>query len=124
MPLLHTSDHRTFNVTGTRFISLATPSRGASETATWRVAVEPGTPGTAHRVTREEIFVALAGRAQATVNGEVLDIEAGCTLIVPASSVFSLANPHEDTFEAIAIFPIGGEVIVGDAAPMTPPWAR
>lgn len=124
MPLLHPSDHRTFEIPGTRFTSLAAPSLGTAETSTWRVEVQPGTPGTAHRVTREEIFVALAGRAQATVNGELFDVEAGCTLVVPASSVFALANPHAVPFEALAIYPVGGEVVVGDAAPMTPPWAR
>lgn len=124
MPLLHPSDHQSFEVSGTRFTGLAAPSRGASETATWRLHVQPGTPGTPHRVTREEIFVALSGTAQATVNGETLDIEAGGTLIVPASSTLMLANPYDAPFEAIAIFPVGGEFVVGDAAPFTPPWAR
>ena len=124
MPLLHPSEHQSFEMSGTRFTGLAAPSRGASETATWRLNVQPGTPGTPHRVTREEIFVALAGTAQATVNGEVLDIPAGGTLIVPASSTFALGNPYDAPFEAIAIFPIGGEFIVGDAAPFTPPWAK
>ncbi len=124
MPVLHASDHQSFDVAGTRFTSLAAPSRGTEETAAWRLHVTPGTPGMPHRVTREEILVALAGKAQATVNGEVLDLEAGATLVVPAASVFRLANPHDTPFEAIAIFPVGGEVVVGDNAPMTPPWAR
>lgn len=124
MPLLHASDHQSFDIPGTRFTGLAAPSRGSSETATWRLNVQPGTPGTPHRVTREEIFVALAGTAQATLNGEVLEIPAGDTLIVPASSTFALANPYDAPFEAIAIFPVGGEFVVGDAAPFTPPWAR
>jgi quercetin dioxygenase-like cupin family protein len=124
MPLLHPADHRSFDIAGTRFTALAAPSRGAAETATWRLHVAPGTNGTPHRVTREEIVVALTGRGQATVDGQVHDLEAGAALIIPASSTFALGNPHDDPFEAIAIFPVGGEVVVGDAAPFTPPWAR
>lgn len=124
MPLLHPSDHPSFDISGTRFTALAAPSRGASETATWRLHVEPGTTGTPHRVTREEILVALSGMARASVNGEVLEVAAGSTLIVPAASIFAIGNPHDTPFEAIAIFPVGGEVVVGDAAPFTPPWAR
>lgn len=123
MPLLHPADYRSFNISGTTFTALAAPSRGASETAAWRLNVEAGTVGTPHRVTREEIVVALSGRAQATVNGQVHDIETGGTLIVPASSTFALGNPFDASFEAIAIYPVGGEVVVGDAAPFTPPWA-
>ncbi len=124
MPLLHPADHRSFDVAGTTFTSLAAPSRGASENAAWRLHVVPGTVGTPHRVTREEIVIALSGRAQATVNGEVLEIENGGALVVPASSTFALGNPYDASFEAIAIYPVGGEVVVGDAAPFTPPWAR
>jgi quercetin dioxygenase-like cupin family protein len=124
MPLLHPADHQTFEIPGTRFTSLAAPSRGASETATWRLNVQPGTPGTPHRVTREEIFVALSGTAQATVNGEVLNVPAGGTLIVPAASTLALGNPFDEPFEAIAIFPVGGEFAMGEAAPFTPPWAK
>lgn len=124
MPLLQPADHRSFSLSGTTFTSVAAPSLGTSEIAAWRLHVEPGTVGTPHRITREEILVAISGRAQATVNGDVVDIDAGGSLIVPASSTFALGNPYDGAFEAIAMFPVGGEVIVGDAAPFTPPWAR
>ena len=124
MPLLHATDHRSFDVSGTRFTGLAAPSRGATETATWRLHVEPGTAGTPHRVTREEILVALSGKAQASIDGATVELEAGSALVIPASSLFALGNPFEAPFEALAIYPVGGEFIVGDAAPFTPPWAR
>ncbi|MBL0178582.1 MAG: cupin domain-containing protein [Gemmatimonadetes bacterium] len=123
MPLLHPADHPSFKFSGTSFTGLAAPSRGASETAAWRVRVEPGTPETPHRITREEIIIALAGRARATVDGQLHELETGGTLIVPASSTLALGNPYDAAFEAIAIYPVGGEVVVGSAAPFTPPWA-
>ncbi len=124
MPVLQPADHASFTVGGTTFTSLAAPSRGAAETAAWRLHVQPGTPGTPHRVTREEIIVALAGRAQASINGEVHQLDAGSSLIVPAASTFALGNAGQDAFEAIAMYPVGGQFVVGDADPMTPPWAR
>lgn len=124
MPLLRPADHPSFHIAGTRFTSLAAPSRGAVETAAWRLHVAPGTVGTPHRVTQEEVIVALSGKAQAVVDGQELVVAAVDSLIVPASSTFALGNPFHDAFDAIAVFPVGGEVIVGDAAPFTPPWAR
>ncbi len=124
MPVIAPATRPSFDVGGTRFTSLATPTSGTAETATWRLRVAPGTPGTPHRVTREEIVVALAGKARATIDGEVHELDAGATLVIPAASTWSLGNPYEADFEAVAIFPVGGEVVVGDAAPFTPPWAR
>lgn len=124
MPVFATPERRTFEVGGTRFTSLATPSSGSAETATWYVRVAPRTAGTPHRITREEILVALAGSARATVNGERIELHEGSTLVVPAASDLSLENPYDLEFELLAIYPVGGEVIVGDAAPFTPPWAK
>src|SRR3954467_12872595 len=53
----------THELPGTRFTSLATPSRGSAETAVWTVEIDPGTPVTPHSLTREEVFVVLDGAA-------------------------------------------------------------
>ena len=53
----------------TRFTSLATPQRGSTTTSVWQVEIAPGTPSTPHALTREEVFVVLAGRAAATWTG-------------------------------------------------------
>src|SRR5262245_53344477 len=45
------------------FTGLASPSRGASETSVWRVALAPGTPANPHSLDHEEILVALTGQA-------------------------------------------------------------
>jgi quercetin dioxygenase-like cupin family protein len=102
---------------------LASPSRGAAETCVWRLALAPGAPGVAHAVTREEIFVVLAGRALATVDGVEHTIQSGDTLIVPRDTTFALANPHPDAFEAMVAFPVGGQAVTG-AGTFTPPWAK
>src|SRR3954451_19515343 len=51
----------THELAGARFTSLATPSRGSSDTSVWLVEIAPGTAGRPHQLTREEVFVVLAG---------------------------------------------------------------
>ncbi len=74
----------THDLGGTRFTSLATPSRGSAETSVWAVEIDPGTPATPHSLTREEVFVVLDGVA-ATRVGEVDGVaETGDAIVVPA----------------------------------------
>jgi mannose-6-phosphate isomerase-like protein (cupin superfamily) len=74
-------------------------------------------------MTREEIFIATAGSAIAVVAGETHTLCAGDSLVVPAGVAFSLATAEDQAFEAVVILPVGGEAVIGDAAPFTPPWA-
>jgi mannose-6-phosphate isomerase-like protein (cupin superfamily) len=71
---------------------------------------------------REEVFVALAGEARATLDGISHTVGEGDGLIVPAGVSFTIENPGDDPFEAIACLPVGGRATVeGKAA--APPWA-
>ncbi len=85
--------------------------------------MEPGTPPTPHRLTREEILVATAGRARASIAGTEHELVSGGAVIVPAETDFALSNPHNEPFEAVAILPVGGQARIGEGAPFTPPWA-
>jgi quercetin dioxygenase-like cupin family protein len=123
MTLIAGADAPRFSLPGLTFIGLAAPSRGARENAVWRLIMEPGALPVPHRMTREEIFVATAGMAVATLAGQTHTLRAGDSLVVPAGADFSLATPVGDGFEAVVILPVGGEAVIGDAAPFTPPWA-
>jgi len=123
MPVLKPSESPVFAIPGVTFTGLASPSRGSRETSVWRVRLDPRTPGTPHRLTREEIFVVLSGNARATVDGAAHDLTPGCTLIVPAGVEFSLENTAPAAFEAIALMPVGGAASIGGDEPFTPPWA-
>lgn len=112
-----------FEMHGAEFTGLAAPSRGARETSVWRVRIAAGTPAVTHRLTREEVLVALSGRALVTLAGERFDFSAGAAVIVPPDTDFALANESAEPFEAVAILPVGGMAQVGNAAPFTPPWA-
>lgn len=63
---------------------------------------------------REEVFVAVAGRALA----------AGDALVVPAGRRFSLAHPSAEPFRAVVALPVGGRASMPGQAPFVPPWAE
>lgn len=123
VPLITAADAPSFTLPGIEFTGLAAPSRGAVESAVWIVHVLPGTPGVPHQLTREEVLVALAGRARATVGDVDYELEAGSALIVPAGTDFALANPFDAPFRAVAVLPVGGAAIM-DGEAFVPPWAR
>jgi mannose-6-phosphate isomerase-like protein (cupin superfamily) len=124
MTIVRKADAPVFRLPGLCVTGLASPSRGAAETCTWHLALEPGTGGVPHRVTREEIFVALRGSAVALVDRKEQTLRAGDALVVPPDTEFSLANPSGEPFEAIVAFPVEGKAVSGSEGPFTPPWAE
>lgn len=123
MPHIAAADAPIFTLPGTTFTGLAAPSRGARENAVWRVALAPGTLPRAHQLTREEILVATSGDAVASLNGEEIRFSAGDALIIPAFAEFSLANPGDTAFEAVAVLPVGARAMMQDGELLTPPWS-
>jgi mannose-6-phosphate isomerase-like protein (cupin superfamily) len=124
MPRIAAADATHFNLEGTDFFSLVAPSSGARETAVWRVSVPVGKLSRVpHQLTREEILIALSGKALCSIGGERCEIAPGDAIIVPAFTDFSLDNPGDTPFEAITVFPVGGRAILADRPPFVPPWA-
>lgn len=105
------------------FTGLAAPSRGARDNAVWLVEIAPGTPGAVHRLTREEVIVALAGEAVATLDGATHTLTPGGALVVPPGADFALANHGAAPFRAVAVLPVGGQACMPGGEPFTPPWA-
>jgi quercetin dioxygenase-like cupin family protein len=127
MPVISAATAPTFTLPDapdTVFTGLASPSRGTRETSVWRVRLGPGTPPTEHSLDREEVIVALAGRAVASLDRTRHEVGAGDALVVPAHQAFSLSNPYSEPFEAVAVLPVGGRARVGDGEPFTPPWTE
>jgi len=123
MPIVHHQDAPVFELPGVTFTGLTSPKRGSRENSVWRVVVQPGIPGRPHRVTREETFVALQGRALLEVDGVAHELTAGSAFAIPEGSLLALSNPGPEPFHAVSVLPVGGQVIVGDAPAFTPPWA-
>lgn len=124
MPVIPGATAPTFSLPGLVVTGLAAPSRGATETSVWHLVLEPGAPGVEHSMDREEVFVAVAGRALATVGGDEAPLAAGDALVVPAGRRFSLANPSAEPFRAVVALPVGGRASMPGQAPFVPPWAE
>jgi mannose-6-phosphate isomerase-like protein (cupin superfamily) len=123
MPLITAASAPQFPIPGVTFTGLASPTRGASDTAVWKLSVAPGSVGITHQLTREEIFVCLAGTASARLGDEVLTLTPGDAMIVPPYTDFGLDNPDDTPFEALTICPVGGQAVLPGQAAFTPPWA-
>ena len=123
MPLISASNASKFELPNVTFAGLASPQRGSRENSVWRFTIAPKAPGLPHQLTREEIIIVLSGSAIAEIGKERHSLSEGDVIIVPARTDFSLSNDSEEAFEAFAVLPVGGQAIIGNDAPFTPPWA-
>jgi mannose-6-phosphate isomerase-like protein (cupin superfamily) len=123
MPVVTRPAEPTHTLPGARFTSLATPSRGGSEVSVWHVALD-GHDAPEHALTRGEVFVALRGRAVVTLDGVPGTLAAGDTLVVPPGVRFRLRAEAGTGFEALCCMPAGGQAVLADGEPVSPPWAQ
>jgi len=124
MPHIKAEDAEIFEIPNVTFAGLASPRRGSRENAVWRVTVAPGAPGGLHSLSREEVLVALSGMAEARIGAEVMRIAAGDAIVVPAETPFTLSNPGDAPFVAIAVLPVDAHARMGDAPAFVPPWCQ
>ncbi|HEU5200283.1 MAG TPA: cupin domain-containing protein [Ktedonobacterales bacterium] len=125
MPIIRAADAPTYTIPGVLFTGLTAPSRGASELCTWRLEVEPGTAGDAHKLNHEEVFILLDGTLTVTVAGEAIHMAEGDALAVPAETLLKVANPGARSAHAIVCVPAGIRATFADGREFgTPPWAQ
>ncbi len=123
MPLITADTAPRFELHGAAFTGLASPSRGSTANAVWIVTLFDTGAAVPHRLTREETFVCIEGRALATLDGEAHELRVGGALVVPAGVEFSIRNPDATPFRAVAVLPVGGQACIAGDTPFTPPWA-
>jgi quercetin dioxygenase-like cupin family protein len=121
MPVITPEEAPAFDAPGAAITGLASPSRGATDVAAWRVRFEPGHPSPPHSLDREEVFVVLTGAVTARFADHSETAEAGGALIVPAGAEFSLVA-EDAPAEAVCVFPIGGTALLNGER-IVPPWA-
>lgn len=122
MSVLQHPSRPTHDLGGTRFTSLATPSRGSSETSVWQVEIDPGTPAVPHSLTREEVFYVLDGVAQVELGGQSSTAGPGDAIVVAPGVRFAVSASAEQRVRMLCCMPVGGQAQTADGA-FTPPWA-
>jgi mannose-6-phosphate isomerase-like protein (cupin superfamily) len=101
---------------------LASPSRGSTDTAAWRIQFNADAPSPKHALDREEVFIVLEGAVTACFADREETAEAGGALIVPANEEFSIVARGAKA-EAVCMLPIGGKA-QSEGSSFTPPWAE
>jgi mannose-6-phosphate isomerase-like protein (cupin superfamily) len=124
MAVITTPTEPTHDLGDTQFTTLVSPTRGARETSIWEVTIAAGTVPTPHSVTREEVFVVLAGTASVRIDGADEVAVAGDAIVIPASVRFELANSGSTPLRLLCCMPVGGQAVTDDGAAFTPPWAE
>lgn len=123
MSVIPSPSSPTHQLGSTTFTSLATPSRGSRDTSVWSVAIPPGTPAVPHTLTREEVFVVLAGTASIRLEGVPGTASTGDAIVVPAGVPFELSNEADEMLRLLCCMPVGGQAELADGTTMTPPWS-
>ena len=124
MPVIQAPLEPTHDIGLARFTSLATPSRGAVDTAVWRVEIDPGAPAAPHSLTREEVFVVLEGVATVAIGEHATTARSGDAILVPAGVEFALSNAADEPLRLLCCMPVGGQARLEDGTTFTPPWAE
>jgi quercetin dioxygenase-like cupin family protein len=109
---------------GARFSSYVAPSRCSTELCAWKVAVAPGVPGQEHRVSREEVFLVLAGTPTLTLDGTTTVLEPGQVAFAAVGTRVRLANHGEAEAALWVSTSVGLEAALPDGSTVRPPWTR
>jgi uncharacterized RmlC-like cupin family protein len=123
VPVLPAPAAHTHELPGTRFTSLATPSRGTAETCVWIVEIDAGTAATPHELTREEVFVVLEGTADVRIGELASQAGPGDAIVVPPGVPFALQPAAGSALRAMCVLPAGGRAKLADGSSFAPPWS-
>ena len=122
MPILRFEDAPTFDLNGIAVRGLASPSRGATETMTYRVDLAPAQQLPMHTHDHEEVFHVLRGRLIVSLDDEESALGPGDTVMIPRGvSHFSYTRDGEGA-ELLAVMPSGTSMIRPDGERVSPPW--
>ncbi|RFA10293.1 hypothetical protein B7R54_14550 [Subtercola boreus] len=122
MPLATLTGAPEFQLGSLRIRSLAVPSRGSVELATWFVDLPPNSSSGLHSVSREQIVIVGAGQVWGTIGDKTVVAGVGDAIILTAGVTVELGNDSDSAAQATVISPVG---FTATAAGQTfaPPWS-
>lgn len=133
MPVVrHAESRRTETPVGV-MTTLASPAQGGAGQVVWRVDMRPGQAGPLHAIDTEQVWTVLDGGASVELDGELLAVAPGDTLILPADAPRRITSDPAG-FAAIVAAPagtraytldgtrVGAECAVPDGDKLIPAW--
>ena len=124
MPIVREHDAVQHRLHGSVFHSFAAPASGSRELCAWRLEVPAGAEGVAHRVSREEIFLVLAGELVVTLDGVAGALAPGEIVLVPAGAELKVDNVSGAPATAWVTTSVGLQATLPDGSLISPPWVR
>jgi len=85
---------------------IVTEQVGATSLFLGQQWLEPGDEVFRHAHPCEEAVMFLSGSGEATLDGEVVTFEAGCSLFFPAGVVHGFRNTGATTMHVVIVFPV------------------
>ena len=134
MPVIRHAESRRTETPNAVMTTLASPTQGGAGQAVWRVDMRPGQTGPLHAIDTEQIWTVLDGGASVELDGEVLTVGPGDTLILPADAPRRITADPRAGFAAIATAPagtraytldgtrVGADCAVPDGDKLIPAW--
>jgi len=122
MPILRSDDAPDFDLNGMTIRGGASPSRGATETMTWRISFGPGQRLPEHTHDHEEVFHVVEGSLTTSLDGEESRIAAGDTVVIPAGVRHTSFTDDASSATLLSIMPAGTVMIRDDGERVSPPW--
>lgn len=121
MLVISETEERTTTTPNAAMASLATPSAGSTELASWRVRMADGASGPEHVIDREQVWMPVAGSMTVTVDGETGTVGTGQAVVLPAG-VPRQVSATDGPVEALVCMPAGGQV-TSPGETRDVPWA-
>jgi quercetin dioxygenase-like cupin family protein len=122
MPILRSEDAPEFDLNGIALRGGASPSRGATETMTWRITFAPGQRLPEHTHDHEEVFHVVEGELTASLDGEETRVRAGDTVVIPVGVRHTSFTDDATSALLLSIMPTGTVMIRADGERVSPPW--
>jgi quercetin dioxygenase-like cupin family protein len=123
MPVIRNAESRRTETPNAVMTTLASPTQGGAGQAVWRVDMRPGQSGPLHAIDTEQVWTVLDGGATVELDGEVLTVAPGDTLILPADAPRRVSADPLAGFAAIAVAPAGTRAYLLDGTKVAPGYA-
>jgi quercetin dioxygenase-like cupin family protein len=124
MPILRFEDAPEFDLSGIRIRGLASPSRGATETMTYRVELAGGQRLPNHTHDHEEVSHVVSGRWTVSIEGEETPLGPGDTVVIPAGVTHGSSTREGDEAVILTSMPVGTVIFRPGGERVSPPWGE